>query len=75
MGYTIDTTFFGIDLGSNSTRLIAKALSGSLIINAIAAGAAGVSLFFAFFAWFCASRAMEIVRRFDFFIKSSCEES
>ena len=62
VGYTLDTNFFGIDVGRDSTRVFAKALSGSLIINAIAAGTAVFSLLFAFFAWFCSSRFMEVVR-------------
>ena len=61
VGYTLDTNFFGIDVGRDSTRVFAKALSGSLIINAIAAGTAVFSLLFAFFAWFCSSRFMEVV--------------
>lgn len=61
VGYTLDTNFFGINEGNDSTRIFAKALSGSLIVNAVAAGTAGISLFFAFLAWCCSSRILEIV--------------
>ena len=62
VGFELDTSLFGLQLGSDATRVVIKGLAGSLILNAVAAGAAGISLFFAFFAWFCASRVMEIVR-------------
>lgn len=42
VGYTIDTNFFGVDIGRDTARVVVKALAGSLIVNAIAAGAAGV---------------------------------
>ncbi len=61
VGYDLNTEVFGLDLGGNGRRVVIKALSGSLVLNAVAAGAAGISLFFAFFAWFCSSRLMEIV--------------
>lgn len=65
VGYTLDTRLFGLDLGSDATKVLVKGISGALILNAVAAGAAGVSLFFAFFAWLCSSRILEIVSRFS----------
>ena len=59
VGY--DFSYLG-DLNDRSDRVIIKSLAGSLLLNPIAAVFAGVSLFWAFFAWFFASRIMEIVR-------------
>ncbi len=61
VGYTLDLTFFGEDLNSNTQKVIIKSLAGSLILNPIAAGLAGISLLFAFGAWFVSSRILEIV--------------
>ncbi|ORX35234.1 hypothetical protein BD324DRAFT_83649 [Kockovaella imperatae] len=61
VGYRIDPSLLGYDGSRNTSSIIVRALSGSLIINALAAGFAGFSLFFAFFAWLCASRVMEII--------------
>jgi len=42
-------------------NIVIKGLAGSLIINAIAAGFAGISAIFALLAYFCSNRAMEVV--------------
>ncbi|ORY29817.1 SUR7/PalI family-domain-containing protein [Naematelia encephala] len=60
VGYEINSTLFGQNTNSHVETIATKSLTGSLILNTIAAGVAGVSLFFAFFAWFCSSRFMEI---------------
>ncbi|WWC60403.1 uncharacterized protein I303_102975 [Kwoniella dejecticola CBS 10117] len=59
VGYTFDETFLGLD-NSGLSRAVIKGLAGSLILNAIAAGFAGLSLIWSFFAWFCSSRGWEI---------------
>jgi hypothetical protein len=41
--------------------VVIKGLAGSLVLNAVAAGLAGISAIFALLAWFCGNRAMEIV--------------
>ncbi|OCF75086.1 hypothetical protein I204_03935 [Kwoniella mangroviensis CBS 8886] len=59
VGYTFDENFLGLD-NSGLSRAVIKGLAGSLILNAIAAGFAGLSLVWSFFAWLCASRGWEI---------------
>ena len=70
VGYTFNPSFLGIDTVRDRDRIVIKTFSGSLIINALAAAFAGFSLFFGFFAWLCASRAMEIVSSTCHAIKS-----
>lgn len=61
VGYTLPSTYFGESPSSQAQTVIIRGLAGSLILNPIAAGFAGVSLFFAVTAWFCSSRISEIV--------------
>lgn len=61
VGYSLSTTYLGRGAGTYFGDIAIKSLSGSLVVNAIAAGLAGFSLLFAFFAWFSASRILEIV--------------
>jgi hypothetical protein len=51
--------------------VVTKGLAGSLVINAIAAGLAGISAIFALLAYFCSSRAMEVV---SYACRYLCEE-
>ncbi|OCF40056.1 hypothetical protein I317_06131 [Kwoniella heveanensis CBS 569] len=60
VGYEFDDTFLGLSDNSGSRALI-KGLTGSLILNVITCGLAGISLVLSFFAWCCSSRAMEIL--------------
>ncbi|WVQ78845.1 hypothetical protein IAT38_000936 [Cryptococcus sp. DSM 104549] len=60
VGYTFYDRFLGLD-DRDSTKAIVKGLAGALLLNPIAAGLAGISLITSFFAWFCASRAWEII--------------
>ncbi|KAL7424671.1 hypothetical protein Q5752_000355 [Cryptotrichosporon argae] len=60
VGYSLDTSYFGSSVSSSLANAV-KDLSASLVLNAIACGLAGLSLFFAFFAYCCASRLLEIL--------------
>jgi len=60
VGYMLDPVFFG-KTTSDFGKVLSKGLIGSLVLNPIAAGLAGISLFFAFFAWLASSRFLEIV--------------
>ena len=60
MGYGLSSTDFGIS--THAETVVARALSGSLVLNPIAAGLAGLSIMFGFCSWFFSSRIMEIVR-------------
>ncbi|WVR03738.1 hypothetical protein IAU60_000733 [Kwoniella sp. DSM 27419] len=55
VGYRFDDNF--LDLNGTLVR----SLTGSLVLNAIACGLAGLSMLMAFLAWFCASRVWEIL--------------
>ncbi|WWC88079.1 uncharacterized protein L201_002983 [Kwoniella dendrophila CBS 6074] len=59
VGYTFDENILNLH-GSGLSRAVIKGVAGSLILNAIAAGFAGLSLIWSFFAWFFASRGWEI---------------
>jgi hypothetical protein len=62
VGFNLDTQLLGEFSRTRAGNVIIKSLVGSLVINAIAAGLAGLSAIFALLAYFCSSRAMEIVR-------------
>ncbi|WVQ65015.1 uncharacterized protein L199_003185 [Kwoniella botswanensis] len=51
---------FGLCYQGGQATAVIKGLAGSLILNAIAAGFAGLSLVWSVFAWLCASRGWEI---------------
>ena len=51
VGYTFNPALLGYSGLAEHDKVILKSLSGSLIINALAAALAGISLFFGFFAW------------------------
>jgi hypothetical protein len=61
VGYNIDMNLVGRLSGNEAVSVVVKGLAGSLIINAIAAGFAGLSAIFALLAYFCSSRASEVV--------------
>lgn len=61
VGYNLDSSLLGEIPGGRAGSVVIKGLAGSLVLNAIAAGFAGLSAIFALLAWFCGNRAMEIV--------------
>ena len=61
VGYNLDGDLFGKLSQNRAVNVVTKGLAGSLIINAIAAGLAGISALFALLAYFCSNRAMEVV--------------
>jgi hypothetical protein len=61
VGYNLDSSLLGEIPGGRLGSVVIKGLAGALVLNAVAAGFAGLSAIFALLAWFCASRAMEIV--------------
>jgi hypothetical protein len=61
VGYDIDSDLLGRLSNNKAVNVVIKGLAGSLIINAIAAGMAGLSAIFALLAYFCSNRAMEVV--------------
>jgi len=76
LGYSLPSSLFtslssidGFNINGLNSSLI-KGLSYLMVLQPIAAGFAVVSLFFAFFAWCCSSRFMEILA-FIFTIFSS----
>ncbi|WRT65784.1 uncharacterized protein IL334_002733 [Kwoniella shivajii] len=69
VGYTFDENFLGLD-NSGLSRAVIKGIAGALILNAIAAGLAGLSLIWSFFAWFFSSRAWEIITFLSLFLSA-----
>lgn len=61
VGYNLDSSLLGELPGNRAGGIVIKGLASSLIINAIAAGFAGLSAIFALLAYFCSNRAMEVV--------------
>ncbi|WWC68554.1 uncharacterized protein I206_102483 [Kwoniella pini CBS 10737] len=59
VGYTFDENLLGLS-NSGLSKAVIKGVAGALILNAIAAGLAGLSLIWSFFAWLCSSRGWEI---------------
>lgn len=60
VAYTLPDILFG-SLKIDGHDIVKRGLTGALVINPVASGLALISLVFAFFAWVCASRIMEIV--------------
>ncbi|GHJ90324.1 hypothetical protein NliqN6_6726 [Naganishia liquefaciens] len=66
LGYALDSTLvtdgevFGLNIGNLSDSVI-KGLTYLLVLQPIAGGFAFLTLIFAFFAWCCSSRFMEVV--------------
>ncbi|KAK1927613.1 hypothetical protein DB88DRAFT_507690 [Papiliotrema laurentii] len=60
VGYTLNVALFGLG-GWTTGQVVIESLAGSLIMNAIAAGFAGISFLFAFFAWVFSSRTLEVI--------------
>ncbi|KAK8861663.1 hypothetical protein IAR55_002486 [Kwoniella newhampshirensis] len=72
VGYTFDDTFIGTAATDHAgvSRTVIRGLAGVLLVNVIACGLSGISLFTSFFGWFCASRAMEIVTFLTLFLSA-----
>ena len=65
VGYSLDDELFGKLIKNRAANVVLKGLAGSLVINAIAAGLAGISAIFALLAYFCSNRVMEVVSSLD----------
>lgn len=61
VGYNLDTRILQGFGATRSANIVIKGLAGSLVLNAVAAGFAGLSTVFALLAWCCAQRWIEIV--------------